>query len=233
MPAVTPLSLPPGRIRLRVRPAVVPGRLSWLPMSSSAAGIDAPWAAVLDQLAAELAAEDSVVSPHVRSSAEYPALGALVASGPRAERDPVGYATVIESVREGYLLHFGTPRIVAGLDPDLALLAGDYLYAKGLLRLAGLDDPEAVVELSDLISLSAQLHAEPGSPSTAPAWLGCAVAIAVGGGADHEHAKDALRRSGNVVALYDIAKRAADSAGLDEQLADAAETVRFAPSNCG
>ena len=205
-------------------------------MSPPAASTDASSgdpAAVLDELADELLAEGSIVSPHVRRSADPPALGALVAAGPRAGRDPAGYAAVIESVREGYLLHFGTPRIVAGLDPDLALLAGDYLYAKGLLRLAGLDDPEAVAELSDLISLSAQLHAEPDPPSTAPAWLGCAVAIAVGGSADHARAKDALRRGGDPAALYGVAERLADAAGLDEQLAKAAETVRFPPSNCG
>ena len=48
--------------------------------------------------------------------------------------------------------------MVVGADPDLALLAGDYLYALGLERLAALGDLEAIRELSDLISLSAQLH---------------------------------------------------------------------------
>jgi hypothetical protein len=190
-------------------------------------------AAVLQRLADELAAEESIVSPHVRDPEEYPALGALVAAGPRTASDPAGYAAVIESIREGYLLHFGTPRIVTGLDRDLALLAGDYLYAKGLLRLAGLDDPAAVAELSDLISLSAQLHAEPEPATTAPAWLACAVAIAAGAGADHERAKDALRRGGDGAALYEAAARTAREAGLDEQLAAAAETVRFPPSNRG
>ena len=45
-----------------------------------------------------------------------------------------------------------------GADADLRLLAGDYLYALGLERLAALGDLEAVRELSDLISLSAQVH---------------------------------------------------------------------------
>ena len=49
--------------------------------------------------------------------------------------------------------------MVVGADADLALLAGDYLYARGLERLAALGDLEAIRELSDLISLSAQLHA--------------------------------------------------------------------------
>ena len=47
---------------------------------------------------------------------------------------------------------------MVGADADLALLAGDYLYALGLERLAALGDLEAVRELSDLISLSAQLN---------------------------------------------------------------------------
>ena len=48
----------------------------------------------------------------------------------------------------------------AGMDDDLRLLAGDALYALGLARLAERGDLAAVAELSDLISLSAQAHAE-------------------------------------------------------------------------
>ena len=44
-------------------------------------------------------------------------------------------------------------------DPDLRLLAGDHLYAFGLVRLASIGDLEAVDELADLISLCAQAHA--------------------------------------------------------------------------
>ena len=69
---------------------------------------------------------------------------------------------MIEAVREGYLLHYGEPRLLAGADADLALLAGDYLYALGLERLAALGDLEAVRELADLIASRAQLHAEGG-----------------------------------------------------------------------
>ena len=58
---------------------------------------------------------------------------------------------MVEAVREGYLLHYGEPRLLAGHDPDLALLAGDYLYALGIERLAALGDAEAVLELADLI----------------------------------------------------------------------------------
>ena len=66
----------------------------------------------------------------------------------------------MEAVREGYLLHYRESRVLEGYDEDLALLAGDYLYALGLDRLAALGDTEAVAVLSELIARCAQLHAE-------------------------------------------------------------------------
>ena len=67
---------------------------------------------------------------------------------------------VMEVVYEGYLMHYGTPRAFAGMDADLQLLAGDALYALGLEKLARAGDLTAVAELADLISASAQAHAE-------------------------------------------------------------------------
>jgi hypothetical protein len=67
---------------------------------------------------------------------------------------------VLEAVYEGYLLHYGAPRLFEGMDEDLRLLAGDALYALGLARLARSGDLPAVAELSDLITRSAQAHAE-------------------------------------------------------------------------
>jgi hypothetical protein len=118
----------------------------------------------LRDLAAQLRAEDTPISPHVVDPASAPALGALAAAGPRTASNPAEYALVVEAVHEGYLLHYGEPRLLAGHDPDLALLAGDYLYALGLDRLAALGDDRAVSVLSDLISRCAQLHTE-GDPS--------------------------------------------------------------------
>ncbi len=56
-------------------------------------------------------------------------------------------------------------------DPDLALLAGDRLYALGLERLAALGDLDAVAELADVIALCAQAHAE-GDPARARRHMG-------------------------------------------------------------
>jgi hypothetical protein len=111
-------------------------------------------------LAEQLRAEDTPISPHVVDPIERPQLGELAASGPGAAAAPGEYALVVEAVREGYLLHYEQPRLLAGHDADLALLAGDYLYALGLDRLAALGDTRAVAILSDLITECARLHAE-------------------------------------------------------------------------
>ena len=78
-----------------------------------------------------------------------------------AEPGPAAYDDfVLDAVREGYELHYGTPRVFAGMDADLRLLAGDTLYALGLARLAERGDLDAVAELSDLISDCARAQAE-------------------------------------------------------------------------
>ncbi len=103
----------------------------------------------LGALAEQLRAEDTPISPHVVDPSEDAAFA-----------PPGEYALVLEAVREGYLLHYGEPRLLAGHDADLALLAGDYLYALGIERLAALGDTAAVLLLADLISACAQLHSE-------------------------------------------------------------------------
>jgi hypothetical protein len=140
--------------------------------------VSGPAADVLSVLAAQLREEDTPISPHVVEPAEQPEFGPLVAAGPRAAAAPAEYALVIESVREGYLLHYGEPRLLAGHDADLALLAGDYLYALGIERLAALGDAEAVRELADLISRCAQLHAEGRADEVPALWQSSARAIA-------------------------------------------------------
>ena len=148
----------------------------------------------LNRLADLLREEETVISPHVREPTEQPTLGALAASGPRASQAPGEYALVFESIREGYLLHYGTPRVLSPPDSNLALLAGDYLYALGLERLAALGDLDAVRELSELISLSAQLHAEQrAGESVEDLWRASAIAVGSGSSEEHERAKAALR----------------------------------------
>lgn len=132
---------------------------------------------VLRALADLLRKGDDPIAARVVDPAEAATFGPLAASGPRAAAAPEEYALVVEAVREGYLLHYGQSRLLADPDPDLALLAGDYLYALGIERLSRLGDPVAVRELGELISDCAQLHVE-GREAEAPGrWQAAARAI--------------------------------------------------------
>ena len=187
----------------------------------------------LNHLTDVLRGERSVIAPHVSEAGAggaEPILGELVAAGPRARHAPGEYALVVESIREGYLLHYGSPRLIEGADDDLSLLAGDFLYAVGLERLARLGDVPAVRELSDLISLAAQIHAEDRRSDAAEAlWLGCIVAIGCGPSPGHDQAKVALReRTPEAAAmLLRAARDRAAEAGVGDALELAAQPIDF------
>ena len=85
---------------------------------------------------------------------------------------------VLEAVYEGYLLHYGEPRLFEGMDEDLRLLAGDALYALGLARLAESGDLPAVAELAELISNSARAHAEGRGTEAEALWDASASVLA-------------------------------------------------------
>lgn len=121
----------------------------------------------LRALAAELREEGTPISAHVVDQVGEPAFEL-----------PEAYAAVVEPIYEGYLLHYGESRLLAGHDDDLALLAGDYLYALGLERLAE-DDTATAKLLADLISKCAQLHTEDRGDEVAELWR-AAVAKIVG-----------------------------------------------------
>jgi hypothetical protein len=121
----------------------------------------------LHALAEQLRGEDTPIAPHV-----------VEVEDQGGESDE--YAFVIEAVREGYLLHYGEPRLIAGHDKDLALLAGDYLYALGLDRLAATGDTAAVAVLAELIARCAQFHAEGRGGEVDPLWVEAAERIRLG-----------------------------------------------------
>lgn len=188
----------------------------------------------LAALTALLRDGENVIAPYVRDTDEEPTFGALAASGPRAADAPDEYTVLVEAIREGYLLHYETPRVVVDADGDLRLLAGDYLYALGLERLAARGDLDAVQELADLISLSAQIHAENGSGSSdrlvGALWLAATVAVGAGVTPEHERAKEALRRPDPNAAdrLIQAASEIARQAGMSDALALAADSIGFA-----
>ncbi len=152
------------------------------------------------------------------AAAESPLWGdSLLAAGER-ELEPVfsplgddGYALGVETIYEGYLLHYGRPRLFAPADDDTALLLGDYLYAHGLVRIAATGDVDAVRDLAELISLCAQARAD-GRAGEAEAW---AATCAVLGRGVLEPARAALRADGDPAPLRALAESAAGALALE------------------
>jgi hypothetical protein len=164
----------------------------------------------LARLAAEVRAEGGLLADTVVEPDGDAPHGATVATGPRADGRGEDYALLVEAIYEGYLQHYGTGRVLQPDEPDLALLAGDRLYALGLARLAELGDLEAVAELADVISLAAQAHAEESPERAAAAWVAGVAAVGHGGSPEHAAAKALARDggSGATGALGSAARRA-------------------------
>ncbi len=120
---------------------------------------------------------------------DVPAPPRKAASGPRAVGREAEYELLLEMIYEGSRLHYDDDE----LDPDVALLLGDQLYALGLERLAALGDLDAVTELGDLISLVAQARAATDPELAAAAWDAGAVAIGWGSSEALETAKARAR----------------------------------------
>jgi hypothetical protein len=120
---------------------------------------------------------------------DVPGPGAEAAAGPRTVAARDEYELVVEAIREGYLLHYGGSRALRVDDPDLALLAGDRLYALGLARLVELGDLAAVAELADVIGLAALARAGQDVELAEAVWAAGAHAIGWGGSERHERAK--------------------------------------------
>jgi len=138
------------------------------------------------------------------------------------EREPVfsqlgepEYALGIETIYEGYLLHYGTSRLFAPEDGDAALLLGDYLYAHGLVRIEQAGTVEAVNDLAELIALCAYLRAERIAGDGA-AWA--ATAATLGRGALDE-GRSTLRLDNDPAPLDRLARATAGDAPVDAALA--------------
>ncbi|HUQ22186.1 MAG TPA: hypothetical protein VM049_04155 [Gaiellaceae bacterium] len=134
-----------------------------------------------DTLAGEAAAESPLWGEQLRDEPER-----LAIFGPLA---PEPFALGLETIYEGYLVHYGRPRLFAPGDDETALLLGDYLYAHGLVRIAATGDLDAVVVLAELISTCAHLRAEQAT-GDGEAWVGAACRL--GGDPDPEAVERAL-----------------------------------------
>jgi hypothetical protein len=134
---------------------------------------------VYDAIASEAAAESPLWSAALRPGAQQEL---------RAVFSPLAdarYALGLETIYEGYLCHYGRPRLFAPRDDETALLLGDYLYAHGLVRIANTGNVDAVAELAGLISICARLRAEK-EEGDGEAWASTAAALSAEPADDEE-----------------------------------------------
>lgn len=153
----------------------------------------------LAELRALLEREGEAIAPVLGDPGAGEIVGPLVRACAPRRAEASELALVLESILEGYLLHYGRPRLVETGDADLRLLAGDHLYAVGLARLSQLGDLAAVRALADLITLCARAHADAGANGEAPGgrpaalWLLTVLAVGAGGWPGYERGLDAAR----------------------------------------
>jgi len=132
------------------------------------------------------------------ASAESPLWAQALRPGVEQELEPVfsplgeeRFALGLETIYEGYLMHYGRPRLFAPPDRDNALLLGDYLYAHGLVRVAEAGGVPAVAALAELIARCAAERAD-GRPDDGAAWVDAARAL--GGAPADDAVEHALAR---------------------------------------
>lgn len=169
-----------------------------------------------DALAGEAAAESPLWAEALRPAGER-------------EREPVFsalcrpvFALGLETIYEGYLVHYGRPRLFAPADADTALLLGDYLYAHGLVRVAATGSTVAVHDLAELISLCAQARAAR-TEGDGAAWAATAALLGEGG---LDEARRALREDADDSPLALLAAHAAGEDRVTRALTAHAARVR-------
>jgi hypothetical protein len=170
--------------------------------------------------------------------ADEPALAAdLVDPGPGLLLAPLVCPPLEQSqgegldlILEGFLLHHGEPRHLRPPGRGQRVLAGDYCYARGLVRVAGAGDLFVIDALADLIALSAGLVAQARRDLLAPLWLVTAAAIGGRRRAGGEElalrfaaAKLALRRDDDPGPLHALAAEHGPAEALAEAFARAGD----------
>ena len=115
---------------------------------------------------------------------------AALAHAPRTSANQAEYELLVEAIYEGYLLHYGRPRVLVSAEADLSLLAGDRLYALGLARLVALGDTLAVAELADTITLCALAHGARDAQLAQAVWAAGTRAVGWGASERHRRAKE-------------------------------------------
>lgn len=172
-----------------------------------------------DDIAACAAAESQLWADALRSETAreaVPVFSPLV-------RDPdprLGLG--VETIYEGYLLHYGRSRLFDPADEDISLLLGDALLAQGLVLVAATGSVAAVSDLSELLALCTQARAD-GGDGDGPAWAATSALLGAGG---LEDARTVLRDRSDPGPLERLARSAAGDDAVDAALAAHASRLR-------
>jgi hypothetical protein len=164
---------------------------------------------VFDVVAAEATAESPLWAEALRDEAGREPVAVF---SPLAQPE---HALAIETIYEGYLVHYGVPRLFAPADGDTGLLLGDYLYAHGLVRLAASGGVEAVADMAELISLCVQLRADD-RDGDGEAWAATSARLGRGG---LVAPRAALRDRGDAAPLLEAASATGGELALARALA--------------
>jgi hypothetical protein len=128
----------------------------------------------------------------------------------------------IETIYEGYLVHYGSSRLFAPGDPNLALLLGDRLYAHGLVHVSEAGSVAVVADLARLLELCARLQAER-KPGDGALWAAAIARLGQGGLGE---AGAALLDSGDAEPLLHMARETAGNEPVERALAVHAKLFR-------
>jgi hypothetical protein len=162
------------------------------------------------EIAAGAAAESSLWEDALRppgAREELPVFSPLV-SEPR-------FARGLETIYEGYLLHYGRSRLFDPPDDDVTLLLGDALLAQGLVLVARTGSVAAVSDLAELLALCTQGRAD-GTDGDGAAWAATAALVGAGG---LEGARAELRDARDAAPLERLARATAGDEAVDVALA--------------
>jgi hypothetical protein len=121
----------------------------------------------------------------------------------------------LETIYEGYLLHYGRSRLFEPPDEDVALLLGDALLAQGLVLVAATGSVAAVADLAELLALCTQARAD-GADGDGAAWAATASHLGTGG---LDHARAELRERRDPGPLERLARASAGDEAVDAALA--------------
>ena len=132
------------------------------------------------------------------------------------------FALGVETIYEGYLLHYGRARLFDPPDEDVALLLGDALLAQGLVLVAGTGSVAAVADLAELLALCTQARAD-GADGDGAAWAATAALLGTGG---LDEARAELRDRRDPGPLERLARAQAGDEAVDAALAAHAFRLR-------